>query len=446
MNIRFIPGPGADGASKAGARRRRRPRHGLWAAGVLTLSLLTQTNVQSQELNLAEVMEQTLLHHPQLQLFPFEQRRAEALALQAGIRPNPKLALSAENLLGSGKYQGVDGAELTLTFSQLVELGEKRQRRVDLAQAQQRQQVQAYEQLRLDVLAEAASRYYELLRLQALVAWNQQRIQTEQEAVAQITERARAGAVLQADVTRMRLRLAQSQAELGQLNNAQAQAQRRLAAMWSAEPDFERVQGRLSRLQAAPSAADALNAAQNAPRYLTLLSSERVAEANRRLQEANQKWDLSYGVGVKHTLENDDTGLVFNLSVPLHLSDPNQGNLLAARAEQDRVMHQQSLARTELRLTVLDLHRALSDRLAQVQHLERELLPLAESWLSEMVRAYQAGRVDVRALLDAQSQQFELQRQRIEMQAEAWQQRLALERLLGQPLTPTTQTMTPETP
>ena len=137
---------------------------------------IAQSTPTIKRIDLAWVLEQTLLNNSQLQSYPYELRASEALTLQAGIRPNPKLSLSIENILGSGDRKGLDNAEVTLALSQLIELGDKRQRRIDLAQAEQQQQLTQYEILRLDVLALATERYYQLLRLQAQLSWNQQRL------------------------------------------------------------------------------------------------------------------------------------------------------------------------------------------------------------------------------------------------------------------------------
>ncbi|MBY6185243.1 TolC family protein [Marinobacter hydrocarbonoclasticus] len=388
----------------------------------------------AEPLKLSTALEKTLLSHPQLQRFPYQQRQAEALALQAGLRPNPALSLSLENVLGTGAYNGFDGAEATLAFSQLIELGDKRQRRVDLALAQQRQQVADYEVARIEVLAETTRRYYALLRLQALQSWNNQRMTVEQQAVAQVEARAQAGSVLQADVTRLKLQLAESRAEQRRLGGEQALARRQLAAMWAEEPGFETAQGNLSGLTRAPQVARVLDAANASPHYLQLASQARLLEAKRRLEQARNALDLTLGAGVKHALESNDTGLVFNLSVPLQLSDPNQGNLLAASLAEEQQLAEQQWLRSEMRLTLLGLHQAVVQRLEQVDQIETVLLPLAQQWLKEMGQAYRVGQADVRALLDAQRRQFELERQRIELQADAWLQLLELERLTGQPL------------
>lgn len=60
---------------------------------------------------------------------------AEARARQARVRPNPTLALDAENAFGSGPFSGYDNAETTLSVTQDLELWGRRTARINAARA-----------------------------------------------------------------------------------------------------------------------------------------------------------------------------------------------------------------------------------------------------------------------------------------------------------------------
>ena len=86
-------------------------------------------------INLKQALQRTLEHAPALQRYPFQEREAEALRLQAGLQPTTKLTLSIENAMGTGSQSDFDSAEYTLSLSQLIELGDKRQARIGLSDA-----------------------------------------------------------------------------------------------------------------------------------------------------------------------------------------------------------------------------------------------------------------------------------------------------------------------
>jgi len=76
---------------------------------------------------------------------------AEGRLAQAGVRPNPEVALEVENILGRGPYQGVDGAETTVSVSQDLELWGRRGARVGVAQAEREAARWRRESSRLEV-------------------------------------------------------------------------------------------------------------------------------------------------------------------------------------------------------------------------------------------------------------------------------------------------------
>ena len=62
--------------------------------------------------------------------------RAEGLARQAGVMPNPMLGLEIENFSGSGPFRGTSLSETTATIGQTLELGGKRSARVAAGRAE----------------------------------------------------------------------------------------------------------------------------------------------------------------------------------------------------------------------------------------------------------------------------------------------------------------------
>ncbi|WP_298772704.1 TolC family protein [uncultured Shewanella sp.] len=400
---------------------------------------LAQANEQAS-ITLPWVMEQTLLNNSQLQTFPYDLRIEEARILQAGITPNPELSLAIDNVLGTGEVQGIDSTETTLVLSQLIELGEKRQRRINFAVSNKQQQINQYEILRLDILSEATRRFYQLLRLQALIKWNNKRIGFEAQALKAIKRRAKAGNILQADVSKMSLELAHSRIELQHLQDMITVEKQRLASMWAKDATFSSAQGGLELPTTFPSKADVLNAIETAPEYVQLLSLERVMQAKRRLEEAKGQYDINLGMGLRRFEDYNDTALVFSFSMPLNFTNPNQGNILAAKIEQDRVFQQQKLLREQLRLSLLEIHQAMMNNAKQAKRLKQTLLPLAKQLLIDTQAVYKTGHATVLQLVDAQKELFAIEREIIEANAAVYLQRLELARITGQAIPATLNT------
>ena len=90
------------------------------------------------DLVLRDALAAALLHNPDLARFGYDVRSAEARAVQAGLWLNPELGFEAENIGGSGDFEGIESAEVTLALSQTFPLGGDIQRRKDLARLQGR--------------------------------------------------------------------------------------------------------------------------------------------------------------------------------------------------------------------------------------------------------------------------------------------------------------------
>jgi len=385
-------------------------------------------------LNLTTAIERTLLQSPQLQQFPYQQRALEAQKRQAGLPPNPQLQADLENVLGTGQSRGLSGAELTLSLSQLIEMGDKRLKRVDLVDARSSQLQQDFERQRLDTLSDVAARYLQALRVDALLTWNQRRIQIEQQALAVIQQRASAGAVGQADVLRMQLLLERSESRQQQLNGERKLAYQQLAASWGDEVDFAQLEGQLQQLPSLPEQETLEQAILSSPAFLQTHSLIRLREAQLRLSEAKSTADFSFGAGIRRLEGQNDNALVFSFSMPLQLYDRNQGNIAAAHADYEAGILQQQLTQTELRMALLEIYQAMLNNHQQIDRLQEKLVPLTQELLKQTETGYQTGQYNVLQWIDAQIESFSVERDLIEAQTAVHLQLLELERLTGMPL------------
>lgn len=385
-------------------------------------------------LNLSTALERTLLNSPRLQQFPYQQRALEAQRLQAGLPPNPQISAEVENVFGTGQSRVLSGAEFTLSLSQLIEMGDKRLKRVDLVDAKSSQIQQDFERQRLDTLSDVTMKYLKGLRVDALLNWNQQRIQIEQQALEVISQRAAAGAVGQADVLRMQLLVERSKARQQQLSGERQLAYQQLAASWGEKVDFASLEGQLQQLPTLPERDVLEQAIDQSPAYLQSHAVIRLREAQLRLSEAQSKADISFGAGIRRLEAQNDNALVFSFSMPLQLYDRNQGNIAAAHADYEAGILQQQLTQTELRMALLEIYQAMLNNHQQNDRLQQTLLPLTQKLLKQTETGYQSGQYNVLQWIDAQIEAFTVERDLIEAQTAVHNQLLELERLTGMPL------------
>lgn len=206
---------------------------------------LTPSAVIASELTLREALQRSIQSSPSLQKYPYQQRMAEAQKLQASLRPNPTVGVELENINLSGANSGVDAIQATLSFSQLVELGGKREQRLAFASAQERQINAEFQYTKISVLAETTERFYNVLRLQEIATWNQLQQKRIADALVIAEDRIKAGVAPSSELTRIRLQQSQLIADYDEIRGHLTEAITKLSAMWATEPDFVEVQGKL---------------------------------------------------------------------------------------------------------------------------------------------------------------------------------------------------------
>src|SRR5687767_4089171 len=128
--------------------------------------------VQAPEgvLRLPQALALALMQNPNLAAFAWEVRAGEARTLQAGLPPNPEASVEVENVAGSGEFQGVDEAEVTVGLSQVIELAGKRRKRTHVAALERDLAAWDYETARLDVLTQVTQAFVDVLRVQERLA------------------------------------------------------------------------------------------------------------------------------------------------------------------------------------------------------------------------------------------------------------------------------------
>ncbi len=391
-------------------------------------------DVQASSLTLSQALQRTLERHPEILAFPFYMRESEARALQAGIRPNPTLSISVENILGDGDYQGTDAAEYQLSLSQVIEMGGKRQQRLANEQASAQRQRAQFELTRLDVLAETTRRYYQVLALQAELQWAKDKQGFERKALKAIQSRAKSGAVRGADVSNLQLHLAQTEQRISLLQSQMTIAQHELAMMWLQEPDFEALVGDLSQTISVKSLDALLSNVEHFPDYLLFSAEQRMAESALHLAQATGRADVQLTAGIKQWADTGNNAFVVSADIPLQLTNPNQGNIRASQSALEYAHQQVTWQREKLRLALKTQWLRLSSQLQNIKQIETELKPVARNYQAQAQQAYEQGLFTVQQLLDANEQAFELDRSLLEARLSAFQIVLNVERLTGEPM------------
>lgn len=345
---------------------------------------------------------------------------------QAGLLPNP--SLSVERL-----DTRPDTRETTFLLSQPLELGGKRQARV---QAAQRERDSASAQLgarQSEIRADVIDGWFAVLAAQEQSRLAQEASELAQRAAAATGRRVVAGKVSPVEETRAKVAASSVQLDLLRARSALAIARKKLAAMWgNPAPRFERAEGDLDTLPSLPDQALLHHRLAQAPAMALARSELGKREALAKVELTRRVPDVTINIGSKRSEELGRSQAMFGISVPLPLFDRNQGSVLETARRVDK-------ARDEMASTALRLDAELAQArenfdLARQQALalRSEILPGAQSAYDAASTGFEYGKFGFLDVLDAQRTLLEAKSQYLNALAEAHRARSAIGRILGE--------------
>ncbi|MHC4286913.1 MAG: TolC family protein [Planctomycetota bacterium] len=386
-------------------------------------------------ITLREALALALMHNPELKAFSWDVRVSDARQLQAGLWPNPELDVEVENVGGSGELSGFDGAETTIQLSQLIELGDKSDKRIKVASLEKELAGLDYEAKRLDVFTEVTKAFINLLTAQQRLALKKELLQLSEELVGTVAKRVDAGKdspleKTKAAVAHSNIRIQHRQA----VENLEF-SRKQLASTWAEQsPRFESAAGELDSLSPLPSIGQlALLISQNPDMARWSLEIDK-GRASLELEKARAVSDLTLSGGLRRFSETDDNAIVFGISIPLPISDTNQGGRMQAAYALSRVREEQRAAQSEIQMELARAYQALSNSHTEATELDEGILQGAESVFEASRTGYSEGKLDYLHVLDAQRTLFEVKTQYVDALGAFHTAKTDVERLIGSPI------------
>jgi cobalt-zinc-cadmium efflux system outer membrane protein len=390
------------------------------------------TRAEAPPLTLHEAVRRTLENSPELaQLAP--RLRAQAAKIDAAaLRPAPELGLQLENILGSGRSRGLDGVEATLALSQVIELGDRRQRRTELAQrSDETLRMQARIE-RLDVLAEVGRRFIHVAADEKQLALTSTATQLAERTVAEVERRVASARAPALELHRARIARSRAGVEQEHAEHELLTSRRKLAAMWGARSaDFGAVHAELFALPVVEDDQDLIVRLASSPDFLRYATEARQRDAEIRLAEARQRAPLNVTVGLRRLEQTGDTAAVTGLSMPLFAARQAAPAIAEARAHRDQLDAAATAAQVRAEASLFELVQELRHAITEAEVLRDEVLPQMLAALEATDTAWQQGRYSYLEWTEAQRERIDIERALIRAAANAHLFRIEIERLTG---------------
>jgi len=311
------------------------------------LDVRTQTSAPSpkRSITISDAVAIFLRQNLQLVAARYDVDTAEAEKLTARLRPNPQLsiALSGAPLNLSGpvfREQTYD-----YTISQTIELGGKRSKRINVANANADVARGQFEMVAWQLTNDLKRKFYTVVLNQSLLNLAKENQATFAEIVKHTTELSNAGEISGLDLERLEVEKLKFDTDVANAERDYEVALRDLRFALGGDyqtMDIE-VTGSIDYEPYQFSYADLRDRALDArPDLKAAGLSERAAEANIRLQNAQRIPDLNLGPGIEQVPAGTSTFL-FGVGIALPTSDRNQGERAKALIEKQKAQNQERL-------------------------------------------------------------------------------------------------------
>jgi cobalt-zinc-cadmium efflux system outer membrane protein len=403
----------------------RAPERRVWAGrlplgGVLCLIVfLFSPSLLAAEktLSLTTALQRALADNPALQVFTFRQEALVGQRDNAALHPALEFSLETENPSGSDFF---DQSEFGLALSSSIELGGKRDARLNVYRAQSgrlalQQQVEG-----LSLLGEVTRTYIELLAAQERVALAVRAEGLAREVVAEVDKRVQTGAAPKADAKRAIAAAAQTHLSVSAAQTQVDYLKLALATLWGAErADFNVLEGDLYQFGRDREFSELYESLLNNPAVKILTATERVREAELSLTRTESRSNVQWSLGLRRYQEFGDTAVTAGLSMPLFAESRNRGLTSAAQAAKNEAILRRDVALLQMRS---QLYRAYSNRkqaVHAVADLRRDIIPALVTALSETRDAYRRGLYSYLDYISAEQNLLNAQRTLIDTAAAA---------------------------
>lgn len=369
-------------------------------------------NTMELKITLQGAVDTALFSNPNLKAFVYEISSLEKIKMQAGLYSNPEAEFEAENFLGSNELSGFKGAEYTLIAKQLFELGGKIGSRVNQAEKEILSAEGQYELIKLDVIAQVKSTFFELYQIHLQKLLQQNFILINEEILRTISERVKAGRTSPAEESKVKVALINSQIELQRLQRSYLSAQTRLNSLLGTTGiNLVPSTDLFDKLFIPPDKKNILEDLENIPSIKNLNNQTNIRKAQLELEESQAVPDLTVGAGYRYLNELKTNAFVAGLSIPLPFFNRNQGNIQSAEI---RIQQMDEIIRAQKLSVISSLNTSFNNLLSAYNNsmqFKESILPESEKAYEITKKGYLQGRFAFIDLLDAQRTLFETQTQ-----------------------------------
>lgn len=378
----------------------------------------------AEPLTLDAAIDRAVAAAPELAVGQAEIDAARAEINQAGVRPNPTLAVEAENFAGTGGFSVLEQPEVTVTYEQRIERGGKRAARLGYA-ARGLELAEAQARLARLELAQQVQRAFIDVQIADQTVWiAERRLETERTLQTEALRRVRGYKDPLFVETRASARVTSAELALDQAKAGAGATRDLLASFWGGMGDTIDIAGAIAKPAAGTSTLAPADV-QVREAAIARASAEVVLEQSQVTQ------DYTVSGGVRYMHDTNDVALLAGVSIPLGRFDRNQGNIERAQAERRRLEAEAEVDRLARLRRLASLRAEASAAAARADGLMHKVYPQAVKTLEQVRDGYNRGGFRFSDVQDAADAIVEVQQQWVDAMTTYRDAQSEIDRLTG---------------
>ena len=315
-------------------------------SGIQAQDTKTQTSApvtSKRSVTLAEVIEIFMRQNLQLVAARYDIETADAEKLTARLRPNPQLSVGLSDLPVNLSGPIIKEQTYDYGVSRAIELGGKRSKRIETADANSEVARGQFQMVVWQLTNDLKRKFYTVVLNQSLLTLAQENETTFAEIVKHTTELMNAGEISGLDLDRVEVEKLKFDTDLANAERDYEVALRDLR--FALGGDYRamniEVTGSIDYESHQFSHDELIDLALAArPDLKAAKLSERAADANIRLQDAQRIPDLTLGGGIEQ-VPSGTSSYTFGVGIEIPVSNRNQGERAKALIEKKKAQNQQ---------------------------------------------------------------------------------------------------------
>jgi len=383
-------------------------------------------------ITLQEAVSRALANNPGIKAtrldVDIQQARRDAGSLSTPYRLDTEI----ENFAGTDTVSGFDSAETTLQVSKTLELGDKRQYRTELGDAEVSLTRMEATVRELELAAEVSRRYAELLRKQEQLNLVAESVSISGRTLRIVQRRVTTGRASEAEESNANVELSRTELIGKRLQFEIASLRFALSSLWgSTTPEFTQATGDISSMPAVPDYSTLETRLAENPYLRRIATNSRILVAQRRLAESRQSPDILLSAGVRHLAATDDVAMVVSFSMPFGSGGRAEPLVRESNLAISRIPMTQEEKLLNLQSTLFGFYQVLLATRTEYDTLTNIIIPEAERAARFYERGFELGSYSLLELTAAQERLLALRGNALDAAASFHLTLIEIESLLG---------------